>query len=147
MRNSSSLSLFSAAACERRTAVHAGLLVIAMWSMAANTEACDWGALIRLDRAEMRAHLIHFESLQPPCCSRGLNLTGSVEMRIAFDTRGYVVCAEAVKGQPIALHSAMQSAKNWKFRPFESGGKARRAYGEVVVHYRLADQGSTSSVE
>jgi len=64
-----------------------------------------------------------------------------------FSTRGTSWACWAVKGQPLAIQSALQSIKPWKFRSYESGGKARAAFGEIVVRYRLADQGSTSRIE
>jgi hypothetical protein len=114
---------------------------------APKAQSCNWAAFDHLSRAEMRAHLAHFQPLQPPCCGKGLNLAGSVELRVAFDTQGKVVCAEVTKGHPLAAQSAMQSVRQWRFRPYKIGGRFHAAFGPIVVRYRLVDHGSTSQIE
>lgn len=150
MRNSSKVGSAALWRLFRRLLITVCNAFVAMsiWgAMTMSATPCDWTPFTHLGRAEMRAHLAHFEPLHPPCCSKGLNLTGTVELQVGFDTEGKVVCAEAVQGQPLAIQSAMQSVKQWKFRPYELGGEAHAAFGQIVVRYRLADQGSTSRVE
>ena len=112
----------------------------------ANAVICGGENFAKLGPLQMRRHLVHFKILEPPCCDRNLRLSGVVDVRVAFDQRGKVVCVQVLKGHPLAASAAMEAARQWKFSPYLLRGSPKPAYGDVEVEYTFKDGEGTSQI-
>ena len=114
--------------------------------VAGENNECSWSAFVGLSNAQMKKHLVHFEPLQAPCCDRNLRLDGTISIRVAFNRKGEVVCAQAIDGHPLAVQAAMTSVRLWRFSPYRRKGILIDASGTVKVLYRLRSEESSSEV-
>lgn len=73
--------------------------------------------------------------VMPPNNLHNSKLHGKVTIQVCIDPSGTVVAAEAIKGHPLAIPSAMNSINRWTFNPVLQDGKARYAVGLMTLDY------------
>jgi len=54
---------------------------------------------------------------------------------------GNVICVQMVSGHPLIIGAAINSARQWKFRPFAMKGFARAFCGEVAIRFQANEYG------
>jgi outer membrane biosynthesis protein TonB len=77
----------------------------------------------------------HSEPLEIPCCAQNLNIKGEVTLDVVIDPNGNLKCARGIKGNPIAITSAVASLPKWRFRIYRKGGKLSIVIGQLTLPY------------
>lgn len=104
------------------------------------------GDVVCLSAKNMRAHVDHIEPLRPSGLGKDLKLAGTVVLEVRFGPDGKVACARAKSGHPIAISAAMEAIQKWTFKPLAIKGVPTSGCGQIVIKYRLRDQGSTTEL-
>lgn len=100
---------------------------------------CRQPDAVVLSAAQTRAQLREMFPISPPSLNRSSlksaeKITSTIlTFAIIADVDGNVNCMRTVSGHPIFVGPAMESIKNWKFRPPSVQGQPRSMYGMLVV--------------
>lgn len=70
-----------------------------------------------------------------PGAARAVRATGTVNVQVTVDEQGNVVSASAVSGHPLLRASAVQAARNAKFKPTLLSGKPVKVTGVIVYNF------------
>jgi TonB family protein len=89
----------------------------------------------------MKALVKKTEPIQAPCCADMLHINGTVILAITVDPTGNVTCAEVVSGHPLITGVAIDSVRQWKFRPFAIKGVAKAFCGDVAIRFQANEYG------
>jgi outer membrane biosynthesis protein TonB len=90
----------------------------------------------KLSQQQVKALLQKAKPIHAPCCADMLHISGTVVLAIAVDHNGDVSCIRVVSGHPLITGVAMESVKEWKFRPYTSKGFTRSFCGRVALRYQ-----------
>jgi TonB family protein len=85
------------------------------------------GSELRVTEAEGKKAAIEKPAPAYPMVARQLKIAGRVEVEAIVSTTGSVEDVNAISGNPILTKPAMEAVKKWRFKPFETDGKAVRA--------------------
>lgn len=88
-----------------------------------------------LSSRDLERRTISCVSPKFPGLARQMRLEGQVHIAILVDESGQVVCAHVVSGHPIMIGSAIDAARQWKFRPAVQHGRRVAFYGILAFHY------------
>lgn len=72
-----------------------------------------------------------------PPIARQLKLAGVVELEAVVNQAGAVEQVNIVSGNPVLTKSASEALKKWKFKPFQSDGKAVKVVAQVSMSFKL----------
>jgi periplasmic protein TonB len=67
-------------------------------------------------------------------------IQGVVKISIRIGTDGRVEQAHLISGHPLLAPAAVQAARRWVFKPFESGGKPARVITQIEIPFTLPTQ-------
>ena len=73
--------------------------------------------------------------IQAPCCAHMLHIRGKIVLAISVDTDGGVACIVLISGNALIVGPAIDSVRNWKFRPYIEGGQRRPFCGTTSIRY------------
>jgi len=90
----------------------------------------------RLSQRQVRAQVEQTRPIQAPCCADMLRISGTVVLAITVDFEGNVTCVQAPSGHPLIIGVAIDSVRQWKFRPYVLKGVAKAFCGEVALRFR-----------
>ena len=90
---------------------------------------------IWLNTAALLKRAIHCKAPSMPAMARQARIEGQVLVDILVDTNGQVACARLISGHPLLVASAINAAKDWKFRPMKQHGKVVSFYGHLIFHF------------
>lgn len=62
-----------------------------------------------------------------------LRISGTVVLAIAVGPEGSVTCVQMVSGPPQAISVAIESVRQWKFRPHTSKGTNKSFCGRIAL--------------
>ena len=88
----------------------------------------DAGHSVWVESAELRKHALVTPAPRVPSSARAVG-TFTVDVLIAAD--GRVKCARLETGHPLLRRSILDAVRDWKFRPFSSGGDAVAISGHL----------------
>ena len=88
---------------------------------------------IWLDSKQLKSRAIHCEAPKPPLMSK-ISVEGTVKLSILVNPTGTVDCIKLVSGYPLITNSAIEAAKDWRFRPLTMNGKQLAFYGLLEFH-------------
>jgi protein TonB len=72
-----------------------------------------------------------------PPVARSARLEGTVLVEVVVDEQGNVILAEVVEGHPLLRESALQAARQWKFRPSLLNGRPIKVRGTLSFVFKL----------
>lgn len=72
-----------------------------------------------------------------PAIARSARVQGSVQIEVVIDETGSVVEARIVNGHPLLRQSALDAARQWKFRPTLLSGQPIKITGILVFNFRM----------
>jgi protein TonB len=72
-----------------------------------------------------------------PLLARKAQIQGVVEVRVIVNEQGSVVATEALNGHPLLRPSAIEAARQWKFRPTLLNGHPIKVAGVLRFIFRL----------
>lgn len=90
----------------------------------------------RLSPQQVRVLLQKTEPIHAPCCADMLHISGTIVLAISVDANGEVTCVEMVSGHPLIIGGAIDSVRQWKFRPYALQGLKKSFCGRVVLRYQ-----------
>ena len=119
------------------------MIAFAFASLLANqeksvTKCCTSGAE-RLAPQKVKALLDTTEPIHAPCCADMLHIKGTMILSIEVGTDGEVTCVAYVSGHPIILGVAIDSVRQWRFRPHAVKGLKRNFCGRVALRYEATE--------
>lgn len=94
---------------------------------------------IWLNNESLLKRATHCEAPQLPSLARVARLRGYVSVDVLVDNNGRVSCARLVSGHPLLATSAINAARDWKFRPMIQNGKAVWFYGHLRFHFSTGE--------
>lgn len=100
--------------------VLSGLLLAVALAAAADPE-------LHVDEAQAKRAAIDKPAPLYPVTARQLKIAGEVRVEAVVATDGTVEDVRIVSGSPVLTKSSAEAVKKWRFRPFETNGKAVRA--------------------
>src|SRR5262245_12433385 len=92
------------------------------------------GNAVWLNTDALLKRAIHCKAPSMPAMARQARIEGQVLVDILVDRKGQVTCAQLISGHPLLVASAIDAAKDWKFRPVKQHGKAVSFYGHLRLH-------------
>jgi TonB family protein len=75
-----------------------------------------------------------------PLEARQQKIQGRVMVKILVSETGDVESAEAVSGNPMLTHSAVDAIKKWKFKPFIKNGKPAKVSATLPIDFSFGDK-------
>lgn len=96
--------------------------------------------VVRVDARSLMAHVTSQVPLAYPAIAKAAHIEGTVVLEIKVGERGEVVSTRPVSGPPMLIQAAVDSVKQWKFRPFRQGGEPAVAVGNVNLIFILGDE-------
>jgi len=75
-----------------------------------------------------------------PLEARQQKIQGRVMVKILVSETGDVESAEAVSGNPMLTHSAVDAVKKWKFKPFIKNGKPAKVSATLPIDFSFGDK-------
>lgn len=128
------------------------LTVTGWWSLSALPLSQPQSSAVRLPQVEpavkkaipipvggnvMAERLLHRDDLEYPIVARVAGVEGLVMLRVLIDESGAVQEATVTRGHPALRAAALESVKQWRWRPFVVDGKAVPARTTVTINYVL----------
>jgi TonB family protein len=80
-----------------------------------------------------------------PPIAKASRAAGAVQVQVAINETGDVVDATAISGHPLLRDSAVEAARQWKFKPTELAGKPVKVQGTLTFNFSLKDDSNQSS--
>jgi TonB family protein len=77
--------------------------------------------------------VIQFEDVAYPSVAQTGRMEGVVVVRVKLDTEGKVVAAETIYGDEVFVHTSIENAKQWQFRP--------NSQSAAIIVYRFRIEG------
>jgi len=90
---------------------------------------------VRVSESVMQGLLIHKVDPVPPA-EPGVQIHGSVVLKVVMDKSGHVQQLQLVSGHPMLLPAALEAARQWKYQPFLLNGESVEV--ETTVHVDFA---------
>jgi outer membrane biosynthesis protein TonB len=94
---------------------------------------CESESEMQLTQSQVKALVKKTEPIHAPCCADMLHISGTVILAISVDLQGNVTCAHVVSGDPLIVGVAMDSVRQWKFKPYNSSGTNKAFCGRVAL--------------
>jgi protein TonB len=94
-----------------------------------------------VSRGVLQGNAIRRAQPKYPLLARRARLQGIVEVHIVVDEQGNVISAEAVSGHPLLQQAALETARQWKFRPTLLNGQPIKVAGILQFHF-MAKEGA-----
>lgn len=89
---------------------------------------------IELSAAQMKNRLRFKVPVMPPLLYRQMRITNPIlSFAVGTDVDGNVTCIQAISGHPLFIGGAIESIKQWKFRPFKIRGQRRSFFGTLII--------------
>jgi TonB family protein len=77
-----------------------------------------------------------------PAAAKAVKASGTVAVRITIDENGNVIAATAIGGHPLLRASAVEAARQAKFKPTKLSGEPVKVSGVLTYNFVLPDDGS-----
>jgi len=97
------------------------------------------GKEVWLNTDALLKRAIHCQAPSMPAMARQARIEGQFLVDILVDAKGQVACARLISGHPLLIASAIDAAKDWKFRPMKQHGKAVSFYGHLRFHFSTGE--------
>ena len=126
-------------------------LIVALTSASAlanqrNQAGCCTSDSGDLSPKTIKALLYKTEPVSVPCCAERLHIKGTMVLSIAVGTDGSVTCVEYISGHPLIIGVAIDSVRQWRFRPYVVREQNRKFCGRVALRYEATENGVKYSV-
>ncbi|HZS07007.1 MAG TPA: energy transducer TonB [Blastocatellia bacterium] len=81
--------------------------------------------------------------VQPPYppIAKAARASGAVQVQVTVNEAGEVTEASAVSGHPLLRDSAVEAARQWRFKPTLLGGQPVKISGLLTFNFTLSDEG------
>jgi len=131
-------------------AIRMFILLLPIWVFGQTDNPPDtcWQAeAVQLSAAQTKSLLRYTTPVNSPLLWNSMRMTNAILVfKIRTDEDGNIACLRVVSGHPIIIAGAIESVKNWKFRPKKVDGQGRSIYGTLVLRISCCKQGIESKV-
>lgn len=93
------------------------------------------GRPVWLTSSELFERVIDKQPLKIPALLGKNKLKGDVTIQVLIDKDGKIECCRGVKGNPLAISSAMESVPKWVFNPYTVNGEPKPVLGILTIPY------------
>lgn len=100
---------------------------------------------VAVDSRSLMAHVVSRVPLVYPAIAKAAHVEGTVVVEMKLGKRGEVVSTHPVSGPPMLIQAAVDSVKQWRFRPFLRNGEPAFAVGRVNLIFSLGDEPQPAS--
>jgi TonB family protein len=90
---------------------------------------------IRLDSRQLLKLVKKQAPMLPPGGLGKSMLRGKVTVEVCIDQNGAVTAVRIIQGHPLAMGSAIDAVRRWRFIPYTIRGKAKCAAGRLTLKY------------
>lgn len=104
-------------------------------------------SVIRKSESVLRSEAINIVEPAYPPLARAAKVSGSVTVEVVVDEDGNVKTARAISGHSLLRASAVEAARQWKFKPTKLSGIAVKVAGNIVFDFNLGGAKSTHSAQ
>ena len=107
-----------------------------LWGLALSAgalTAADPG--LRVSEAEAKKAAIEKPAPEYPLVARQLKVVGKVNLEVTVAENGTVAEVRILTGNAILTKPAVDAVKKWRFRPFQSEGKAVAAVAPLTFEF------------
>jgi outer membrane biosynthesis protein TonB len=119
------------------------MVALTFASLLANQEKsvakCCTSEADRLSPQRIKALLDKTKPIHSPCCADMLRIRGTIVLSIAVGTDGEVTCVAYVSGHPTIIGVAIDSVRQWRFRPHAVKGLKKNFCGRVALRYEATE--------
>jgi TonB family protein len=120
------------------------LLVFALLAISRMASAQD---VLSVDKLTLNQHVDHRVTPIYPPIAKAVQVQGTVDFEVRIGATGKIESMKVVGGPPMLQQAAMDSLKQWTYRPFEKDGKPVEASGPVSIDFSLGKDGPTPKEE
>lgn len=92
-------------------------------------------APMRVPPSEAKTHVIQRVDPATPPLAKAARIGGTVKLDLTISESGDVAAVRVISGHPMLVPSAVDTAKKWKYKPFENDGKAIQVITEVELSF------------
>lgn len=93
--------------------------------------------LASLDSKSASQRIVDLIKPEYPTIARINYIQGRVKLEIVVNTRGYVVEAHVLKGQPLLAAAALQAVRKWRYKPLVRSGTAMPFQTAVKIRFSM----------
>ena len=72
-----------------------------------------------------------------PVIAKQLRVEGEVTVQVVIGEEGKVEVSTPVSGNPMLTKAAVETLKDWRFKPFQNGGKAVKAQTVLSFTFKM----------
>jgi TonB family protein len=109
--------------------------VIVFFVFLSSCIALGQGTPIAVSKDDATAHLLKKVEPTVPPLAKVTHIGGTVVLSIVISPEGKVTSTTVVSGHPMLVGAAVDTVKQWTYRPFDSGGKRVQAKAQVDVFF------------
>jgi hypothetical protein len=62
-------------------------------------------------------------------------------MALAVDEKDEITCVQIISGHPLIIGTAIDSVRQWKFRPYVVRGLRKGFCGRIAIRYQASEHG------
>jgi TonB family protein len=95
--------------------------------------------VLKVEEADARKAVITKIEPSYPSLARQSRAAGKAVVEVVVDAGGKVEKAQPVSGNPLLTAAAAAAVKQWKFSPFETGGKPAKASFTLSFNFVIND--------
>jgi len=95
--------------------------------------------ILAVDSRSLQEHVISRVPLVYPAIAKAAHVQGTVVLQVDVDANGEVTATKTVSGPPMLVQAAIDTVRQWTYRPFEKDGAKVSATGRVSLIFSLAD--------
>lgn len=97
--------------------------------------------------AEMKARLRKTTPITPPLLGNRVRITDAVlSFNVRTGFRSNIVCIQLISGHALLVSTAIESIKNWKFRPAPVGERMHGLFGPLIISVSVDERGLRTRV-
>jgi TonB family protein len=92
---------------------------------------------MKVSRAEAMSAATTKPTPSYPTIAKQLKVEGEVTVQVLIGEEGKVEVSTPVTGNPILTRAAVDTLKEWRFKPFQNGGKAVKAQTVLSFVFKM----------
>ena len=92
---------------------------------------------LKVSRAEALSAATTKPAPAYPVIAKQLKVEGEVTVQVLIGEEGKVETSTPVSGNPILTKAAVDTLKDWRFKPFQNGGKAVKAQTVLSFTFKM----------
>lgn len=91
---------------------------------------------VRVTHADAVKNATKHPSPEYAAMAKQMHISGEVEVEVKITEEGSVDAVKVVTGNPLLSGSVVRAVKDWKFTPFQDGGKASPAVANLKFNFK-----------